>query len=270
MTQNPKGKTTMDLNLTGRVAMVAAASKGLGYGVATALAADGASLSICSRTQADIAAAAQHLNSTTGADVLATACDLTQADDITNWTQRTVERFGKIDMLLVNAGGPPAAYFKEITDEQWQAAFNLTLMSSVRMIRAALPHMAAGSAILTVTSSSIVEPIPRLGLSTVMRAAVAGLVKTLADELAPDGIRINNLIPGRIDTDRVAQLDQGVAQQLGITPDAARKQSEQRIPLKRLGTIDEFGAAGAFLLSPAAAYITGATLRVDGGQMRSI
>lgn len=260
----------MDLGVKDRVALVAASSKGLGFGVAQALAQGGAKVSLCSRTASEVQAAAQRLQDDMGATTLATACDVRQPEAITNWVQRTVDAWGRVDMLLVNAGGPPAASFKEISDEQWQAAFELTLMSSVRMIRAALPHMPAGSAILTVTSSSIVEPIERLGLSTVMRAGVAGLVKTLADELAPDGIRVNNLIPGRIDTDRVAQLDRGAAERLGITPAEARQRSEAKIPLKRLGTIAEFGAAGAFLLSPQAGYITGATLRVDGGQMRSI
>jgi 3-oxoacyl-[acyl-carrier protein] reductase len=130
--------------------------------------------------------------------------------------------------------------------------------------------MPAGSAILTITSSSVREPIERLALSTVMRSGVVGLVKTLADELAGDGIRVNNLIPGRIDTDRVAQLDQGTAQRLGISFEEARQRSLTNIPLGRLGTTDEFGAAAAFLLAPAAAFITGATLRVDGGMMRSI
>jgi 3-oxoacyl-[acyl-carrier protein] reductase len=250
--------------------MVAASSKGLGYGVAKALAGDGAHVSMCSRTEADIQQAAQTLADETGAETLATACDVTDRAQIERWVERTVQKWGKVDALLVNAGGPPAGYFKEISDEQWQAAFELTLLSTVRMIRSVLPHMTDGGAILTVTSSSIKEPIPRLGLSTVMRAGVAGLVKTLADELAEDGIRVNNLIPGRIDTDRVAQLDAGVAKRLGITPEEARARSLKGIPFKRLGTIDEFGQAGAFLLSPAASYITGATLRVDGGKMRAI
>ncbi|MFW5691654.1 MAG: SDR family oxidoreductase, partial [Chloroflexota bacterium] len=155
-------------------------------------------------------------------------------------------------------------------DQQWQDAFELTLMSTVRMIRAALPHMRTGSAILTITSSSVKEPIARLGLSTVMRAGVAGLVKTLADELAGDGIRVNNLIPGRIDTDRVAQLDQNTAQKLGISIDEVRQQNRASIPLGRLGTAEEFGKAGAFLLSPAADYITGTSLVVDGGKMRTL
>lgn len=259
----------MDLGLQGKVAMVAASSKGLGYGVAKALAENGAHVSMCSRTPADVQAAAETLATETRAETLATACDVIDLSQLENWFNRTVEKWGKIDALLVNAGGPPALSFREITDEQWQAAFELTLLSTVRMIRLALPHMTNGGAILTVTSSSIREPIPRLGLSTIMRAGVAGMVKTIAEELAPDGIRVNNLVPGRIDTDRVAALDQGVADRLGVSFDEARNRSLEKIPLKRLGTIDEFGKAGAFLLSPAAAYITGTTLVVDGGQMRS-
>ena len=260
----------MNLGLENRVALVAAASKGLGYGVARALATDGARVSICSRTAEDVEAAAQALRDETGAGVMATACDVTDPDSINNWVAATVERWGQIDALLVNAGGPPAGFIREISEAQWEAAFQLTLMSSIRMINAALPHMGRGSAILTVTSSSIREPIERLALSTVMRSGVMGLVKTLADELAGDGIRVNNLIPGRIDTDRVRQLDGITANRLGITPEEARERAMANIPLGRLGSIDEFGAAGAFLLSPAAAYITGASLRVDGGQMRSV
>jgi 3-oxoacyl-[acyl-carrier protein] reductase len=260
----------MDLGLKNKVALVAAASQGLGYGVAHALAAEGARVSICSRSAASVEQAANTLAAETGAEVMATPCDMSQREDIERWVAATVARWGSIDAVLVNAGGPPSKQFKEITDDQWQAAFELTLMSTVRLIRAAIPHMPSGGAILTITSSSVVEPIENLGLSTVMRAGVAGLVKTLADELAPNGIRVNNLIPGRIDTARVAQLDQNAANRQGISVEEVRQRSISKIPLKRLGTIDDFGAAGAFLLSPAASYITGATLRVDGGAMRSI
>lgn len=260
----------MDLGLKDKVMLVAASSKGLGFGVAQVLALNGAYVSMCSRTQTEVETAAKELSNKTGAETLAMACDVTRPDQIDAWVDASVARWGKVDGLLVNAGGPPAGYFKELTDEQWQDAFNLTLMSSIRMIRAVLPHMAPVSAILTITSSSVKEPIERLALSTVMRAGVVGLVKTLADELAPEGIRVNNLIPGRIDTDRVAQLDQGVARRLGITQEEARQRSEATIPLKRLGTIEEFGNAGAFLLSPAASYITGTSLVIDGGKMRSI
>ncbi len=260
----------MDLGLKDKVFLVSASSQGLGYGIARALAGDGAKVSMCSRDADKIAAAAAKISEETGTQTLAVACDVRDPASIQTWVDQSAFEFGSIDGLLVNAGGPPAGGFKQLTDEQWQAAFELTLMSTVRMIRAALPHMNSGSAILTITSSSVKEPIERLGLSTVMRSGVAALVKTLADELAPDGIRVNNLIPGRIDTERVAQLDQGTAQRLGIAVEEVRKQSLSKIPLKRLGTIEEFGAAGAFLLSPAASYITGESLRVDGGAIRSI
>jgi len=260
----------MELGLKGKVALVAAASKGLGFGVAKALAGEGARVSIISRDSAAIEAAAARLRGETGADVLAFGGDVTSAEALNAWVGGTAAQWGVVDALLVNAGGPPAGLALDMTDEQWQAAFELTLLSSVRLIRAAVPHMTNGGSILTITSSSIKEPIERLGLSTVMRSGVAGLVKTLADELAPKNIRVNNLIPGRIDTDRVAQLDQAAAKRLNVSFEEARAKSIANIPLKRLGTIDEFGAAAAFLLSPTAQYISGATLRVDGGMMRSI
>lgn len=260
----------MDLGLQGKVALVAAASKGLGFGVARALATDGAKVSICSRDTASVETAVKKLTDETGSEVIGSACDVTNPASITAWVDATVAKWGVIDALLVNAGGPPGGLMLDMTDEQWQSAFELTLMSSVRMIRAAVPHMTNGGSILTITSSSIKEPIERLGLSTVMRSGVAGLVKTLADELASKNIRVNNLIPGRIDTERVAQLDAAAAKRQNISIEEVQKQSISKIPLKRLGTIDEFGAAAAFLLSPTAQYITGATLRVDGGQMRSI
>ncbi len=260
----------MDLGLKGKVALVAASSKGLGYGVAKALAAEGAKVSLCSRSADAVSAAANTLADDYGAETLASACDVRQLSDIQAWVDKTVAAWGQIDCLLVNAGGPSAKTVKELSEADWQAAFELTLLSSVRMISCALPAMNPGGSILTVTSGSVREPIPRLALSTVMRAGVAGLVKTLADELAGDGIRVNNLVPGRIDTDRVAQLDAVTSEKLGINIEEVRQRSLAGIPLGRYGTIDDFGAAGAFLLSPAASYITGATLRVDGGAARAI
>ena len=260
----------MDLGLHGKIALVAASSKGLGFGVARALAAEGAHISLCSRTESEIQAAADRLVDDYNVEALATACDVTVPDAIQAWVERTVARWGGVDALLVNAGGPPAGLLLSFDDKQWQSAFELTLMSAVRMIRAVVPHMRPGGAILTITSSSVKEPIELLGLSTVMRSGVAGLVKVLADELAPQSIRINNLIPGRIETDRLIHVDEAQAKRAGKTAANIRAESLAKIPLHRFGTIDEFGAAAAFLLSPAAAYITGASLRVDGGMMRSI
>lgn len=260
----------MDLGLKGKTALVAASSKGLGFGTAQALARDGARVSMCSRSLQEVEAAAAKLSAETGAETLAAACDMSKAEDISQWVQMTVERWGKIDAVVVNAGGPPAGVFVDFDDTKWQAAFELTLMSAVRLIRASLPHLNPGAAILTITSSSVREPIPRLLLSNVFRAGVVGLVKTLADELAGQGIRVNNIVPGRIDTDRVAQLDRAAAAKEGIEVEIVRQRSAESIPLKRLGTIEEFGAAAAFLVSPAASYITGASLWIDGGKMRSV
>lgn len=261
----------MNLGLEGKKFLVAAASKGLGYGIARALAGEGAMVSVCSRDISSAQAAADKITQETGSQALAFACDVTQPQQIQDWVDGTVRAWGAgIDGLVTNAGGPPSLVLHEADDAQWQAAFDLTLMSAVRMIRAVLPHMTDGGAILTVTSSSTKEPISGLGLSTVMRAGVVGMVKIFADELAPKGIRINNLVPGRILTDRIVQLDDVTAKRTGMSTEEIRAKSEAAIPLKRLGTIEEFGKAAAFLLSPAASYTTGATLRVDGGAMRSI
>jgi 3-oxoacyl-[acyl-carrier protein] reductase len=260
----------MDLGVQGKVALVAAASKGLGYGVARALVHEGARVSLCGRDATQVAAASRKLGDEAGAEVIGIPADVTKPDHIKAWVESTAQRWNTIDMLLCNAGGPPPGMLKDFTDEQWQAAFELTLMSTVRMIRATLPFMTHGGSILVITSSSSREPVERLGLSTVMRAGVAGLIKTMADELAGDGIRLNNLIPGRIHTDRVDSLDNATAKREGISFEDARARSLKAIPMARLGTTEEFGAAAAFLLSPAASYITGATLRIDGGMMRSI
>lgn len=260
----------MDLGLKGKVALVAASSKGLGFGVAQALAREGARVSMCSRSALDIQAAATRLTDETGAETLGIACDLSQAESIKAWIDETVTRWGGIDALLVNNGGPPAGLFMDFDDAKWQAAFELTLMSSVRMIRSAVPYMTNGGAILTITSSSVQEPIERLVLSTVMRSGVVGLVKTLADELAGSRIRVNNLVPGRLDTERVEQIDTATAKRLNVSVEDARAMSIAKIPLGRYGRAEELGAAAAFLLSPAAEFITGATLRIDGGMIRSI
>jgi len=262
----------MDLNVKGKVYMVAAASKGLGYGIAEALAQDGAIVCIASRTPADIEQAAQVLREETGSEVHASVFDARDKASIDGWAAEIIEKYGRVDGLVVNAGGPPAGKFDNFDDEAWQAAFELTLMSSVRMIRAVLPTMRAqqSGAILTVTSSSIKEPIDVILLSNVMRSGVVSLVKSLSNDVITDGIRINNLVPGRMDTDRVRSLDTTRADSLGVTFDEARSKFEAGIPIKRYGTIQEFGKVGAFLLADAASYMTGTTVTVDGGAMKTV
>lgn len=261
----------MDLGLKGKVAMVAGASRGLGFAVARALAAEGASVSMSSRDEAAIKDAALRLPSS-GGDLLAVPADVRRGDDIARWAEATERRFGGIDLLFTNSGGPPAGAAISFDDKAWQEAADLLLFSAIRMIRAAVPSMQrrGAGAILVSTSSSVKEPIANLGLSTVLRASVSALAKTLALELAPQRIRVNQIVPGRLDTDRVRQLDEVNAKKAGVSPDEQRKRSIAAIPLGRYGEADEFGRAAAFLLSPAAGYITGATLQVDGGLIRSV
>lgn len=262
----------MDLDLTGKVAMVAGASRGLGYGVARALAREGARLSISSSNRQAVEAAGQAIARETGADVLAIECDVRSADAIERWAALTRERFGGIDRLFTNSGGPPAGPAVSFDDAAWRSASELLVFSVIRMVRAAVPSMSerGGGAILVSTSSSVKEPIANLGLSTVMRASVSALSKTLALELASNRIRVNQIVPGRIDTDRVRQLDEINARKAGVPVDQQQARSAAAIPLGRYGDIDEYGRVAAFLLSDAARYITGATVQVDGGLIRSV
>ena len=258
----------MDLGLRGKVAMVAGASRGLGFAVAKALADEGARVSIASRDEASIRAAAERI----GGETTGTPVDVRSAEAIREWAAATEKRYGGIDLLFTNSGGPPAGATLSFDDNAWQDAADLLLFSALRMIRAAVPSMKArgGGAILVSTSSSVKEPVQNLGLSTVLRASVSALAKTLALELAADGIRVNQIIPGRIDTDRVRQLDEINAKKQGVSAEEAKRRALGAIPMGRYGEIEEFGRVGAFLLSDAAAYVTGATVQVDGGLIRSV
>lgn len=248
--------------------MVAGASRGLGFAVAQALAREGAQVSIASRDDRAIREAAARI----GGDVLATAVDVKSAADIERWTAGTQREFGGVDLLFANAGGPPAGAVLSFDDRAWQDAVDLLLFSAIRMIRGAVPLMQArgGGAILLSTSSSVKEPIPNLGLSTSVRASVSALAKTLALELASSNIRVNQIIPGRIDTDRVRHLDEINASKQGVSPEEARKRAIQSIPMGRYGEPEEYGRVAAFLLSDAARYMTGATVQVDGGLVKSV
>ena len=262
----------MDINIKDKVFLVAASSKGLGYGIARELALNGAMVSIGSRDTENVEQAAQTLRQETNTPVYASTLDVTDAASISRWVGETAKAFERIDGLVVNAGGPPPGNFDDFGDTEWQTGFNLTLMSAVRMIREVLPYMrtAGGGSILTITSLSVKEPITSLLLSNVFRAGVVSLVKSLATQLAEEKIRVNNLIPGRIDTDRVKALDKNTAEKQGSKVETIRQQNQSSVPLKRYGTIEEFGKAGAFLLSDAASYITGTSLVVDGGLLKSV
>jgi 3-oxoacyl-[acyl-carrier protein] reductase len=262
----------MNLQLEDKVIMVAAASQGIGYGIAEAVAKEGARLSIASRTPGKIESAAQALRDEYNVDCKGYVMDASDADSIKAWTSATLQDFGEVQGLVVNAGGPPPGNFDAFDDAAWAQAYELTLMSAVRMIRAVLPQMRSqqSGSILTVTSTSIREPIDNLLLSNVFRAGVVALVKSLSNELAAAGVRVNNLVPGRIDTERVRTLDAMIAGRKGITVEEERDIQFAEIPLGSYGTIEDMGAAGAFLLSEAARYITGVTLLVDGGKTRAV
>ena len=262
----------MELGLRGKVAMVAASSKGLGFGIARELAREGAMVSIGSRNETEAFDAAETLAEETGTEVLANVLDVSCPDSIATWMENTTETFGGVEMLVVNAGGPPAGTFDDFEDAAWQAAFDLTLLSSVRMIRAVLPFMRqeGGGSILTITSCSVKEPIDFLLLSNVMRSGVTSLAKSLSQQLAPENIRVNNLMPGRINTDRVQALDAMNAKARGCSVEEIKASVEQGIPWGRYGTIEEFGRLGAFLLSDAASYITGQTIAADGGSIKTV
>jgi 3-oxoacyl-[acyl-carrier protein] reductase len=261
----------MDLGLKGKVAMVSGASRGLGFAVAEALAREGAAISISSSSQASIDDAAKRLSSG-GAQVIGTVVDVRNAGQIASWAKQTIDRFGGVDLLFANAGGPPAGSTLSFDDAAWQNSIDLLLFSTLRMIRAVVPSMQArgGGSILVTTSSSVKEPIPNLALSTVIRAGVSALAKTLSLELAADRIRVNQIIPGRIDTDRVRHLDEINAKKQGITVEQSKAKAVGAIPMGRYGEPPEYGRVAAFLLSDAAGYMTGATVQVDGGAIKSV
>ena len=262
----------MDLELTGKVALVTAASKGLGRATATQLAAEGARVMISSRGEEQLAKTAAEIAAATGATVEYFAADVSDAAGIARLLQETESRLGGVDVLVNNAGGPPPGGFDALDDEKWHLAHELNLMSTVRLIRGVLPHMREQrwGRIVTVASSSIKQPIENLILSNTYRVAILGLAKSLAIELAPDGILINTVGPGRIATDRVAGLDATRAEKSGISIEEVRAQTEKAIPLGRYGTAQEFGKVAAFLVSGANTYTTGQHFLVDGGMVTAI
>jgi 3-oxoacyl-[acyl-carrier protein] reductase len=261
----------MDLGLNGKVALVAASSKGLGKASALALAREGARVTICARTQPDLEAAAEEIRRETGSEVLAIPADVTNAEAIQNVVTATVERFGAVDILVNNSGGPATGKFPDLTDEDWRQAFEVVTLNFVRFVREVLPHMRQKrwGRIIGIQSSSVKQPVEYIDLSNGIRPGIAGLMKAIMPDLAKDRITINLVLPGMFLTSRIhpglaggtAHIDKTVEEQLA--PLAAT------IPLGRLGDPLELGHLVAFLASEQASYITGSVYQVDGGNIKS-
>lgn len=256
----------MDLGLKGKRALVLAASRGLGYACARGLAREGCHLVICSRDEARIQAAAQQIRTETGARVEALVADVSSPAEAERLVGAAVSAYGGLEVLVHNAGGPPAGQFAAVNEAQWMQAFAQNMMSFVRIVAAAVPEMkkAGYGRVLTIGSSSIKQPIPNLILSNAFRAGVWGIAKTLSQELAPQGILVNVIAPGRIATERIDELDQANAARTGKPLEEVKKASVASIPLGRLGDPEEFANLVVFLASERASYISGQGMFVDG------
>jgi 3-oxoacyl-[acyl-carrier protein] reductase len=261
----------MNLNLSGKVALVVASSQGLGKAIAAQLVEEGAHVMITSRDEDKLQKVKEELEQIGNGRVAYQRADITNADDVKALVKQTNELFGKIDILINNAGGPPGGNFEKFSDEDWQKAFELNLLSYIRVIREVLPDLKKeGGRIINIASSSIKTPIPDLILSNTFRTGIVGLSKSLAEELAPYNILVNIVAPGRIATDRVAFLDQLKADKLDLTQEEVVEQSKKNIPLGRYGKPEEFAKVVAFLVSDANSYVTGSSILVDGGLVKSI
>jgi 3-oxoacyl-[acyl-carrier protein] reductase len=266
----------MDLGLQGKVAIVAASSKGLGKATAVVLAREGARVVMCSRDAGRIEAAAADarraaVESENGGDAVGVVTDVTDPDGITRLVETTIDRFGTIDILVNNAGGPPAGAFETFDEDAFANAINLNLMSTLRLSRAVVPHMKQhGGSIVNITSISVKQPLDGLILSNTARAGVTGLAKSMANELGQYNIRVNNVAPGPTRTDRVLDLAKQRSAAQGISVEEALNSDWTGIPLGRLGEPEEFANVVAFIASPAASYVSGVTVQVDGGMFRGL
>jgi 3-oxoacyl-[acyl-carrier protein] reductase len=262
----------MDLGLKDRVAIVAASSQGLGKAVALGLAREGTKLAICSRSESKINQAADEIRQATGVDVLARDVDVTVYDQVRNFVAETQQRFGRVDICVTNAGGPPAKPFSETTVQDWQAGVNLNLMSTLYFVREVLPLMQKRKwgRIITITSSSVKQPIDNLVLSNSVRSAVSGLMKTLSNEYGKDNILVTNACPGYTLTSRLDELSSKLAKAEGVDPKEIQERWARQVPLGRLGQPEEFANMVVFLASERASYITGVSVAIDGGFVRGI
>lgn len=262
----------MDLGLKGKVALVAASSKGLGLAVAEELATEGASLIMNARGEADLTKASESIVTRFGSEVLAVPGDLSDSAEIKKIVDAGLERFRKIDILITNSGGPPAGRFEDLTADQWNEAVRLLLTGVTEMTRLVLPGMKERKwgRILNVTSIAAKQPVANLILSNSLRAGVTGFSKTLAAEVGEFGITVNTILPGYTATERVEELAEHIANKEGIESTDVRKRWEAEIPLGRLAEPREFAAMAAFLVSERASYVTGSSIAVDGGWIRSL
>ena len=268
----------MELGLTGKVAVVAASSQGLGRACAEALAREGARVVINGRRPEELAHAAQAIRqvmSVRGADVHTVAGDVTDPEAINRLIKATLARFGQLDILVTNGGGPSPGKFADLSEKDWQTGLDSTLWPVLRLIRAAVPHLTdaqerGGGRIINIVSTSVKQPIPGLFLSNALRPAVIGLAKSLSIELAPDGILVNNICPGSFDTARIKHVYEARAKDSPYTLEQIAQQAAQAIPLRRLGDPRELASVVAFLASDKASYLTGQTISVDGGLVNSL
>jgi 3-oxoacyl-[acyl-carrier protein] reductase len=260
----------MDLGLRNRVAMVAAASKGLGRAIAASLAQEGARVSMCARSFDSLSDAAEAIR-TAGGEALPIACDVSKSEDLERWYGETLRAFGDVDILVTNTGGPPAAEFMKLTEEQWQSGIDSTLMNVVRLCRLVIPGMQQRKwgRIVHITSLVAKQPTELLTISSTLRAGLSALTKTLGDQVAKDGITVNAVLPGHYLTDRQRHLADIRAKEQGITPQQYLDKSVQAIPMGRFGEPHELGDVVAFLCSERASYVNGASIQVDGGIIRS-
>jgi 3-oxoacyl-[acyl-carrier protein] reductase len=262
----------VDLGLRGKVALIAAASRGLGRAIAEELGAEGASLVMCARGKEALTEASEAVRAASGVDVLSVPADVSRPDDVTRLVRSAIARFGRIDILVTNAGGPPSGNFESLGPEKWDEAVRLTLLSTVNLCREALPGMRQRKwgRIINVTSITVKQPVDGLMLSNSLRAGVTGFARTLANEVAADGITVNNILPGYTQTQRIESLAKAAAEREGISIDESLKKWTAEIPMRRLGEPREFAALAAFLASERASFITGTSIQVDGGWIRSL
>jgi 3-oxoacyl-[acyl-carrier protein] reductase len=262
----------MDLGLGGRVALVAAASRGLGRAIAEELAAEGAAVVMCARDPDALERARADIARRTGADVHAVVADVSTQAGTDTLAAEALTRFGRVDVLVTNAGGPPSGPFEAHGWDAWERAVQLTLRSAVELTRLVLPGMKERrwGRVINVTSITVKQPVDGLMLSNSIRAAVTGFARTLATEVAPFGVTVNNILPGYTRTERVEQLNRATAEREGIAVDAVQQRIESQIPMRRLGEPREFAALAAFLASERASFITAQSIAVDGGWIRAL